>query len=132
MHKTNSPESQGNITYAVLPDGSADVWIRKNEVQLPEKDEGPQGMEADEIYFKVSAGVVPKEEIVADLDFWFDQLKDKEEGCNADYLSVETYRAEKKKEISQICQSTVFAGVDISISSGTEHFSLQRLKQYRN
>lgn len=49
MHKTNSPESQGNITYAVLPDGSADVWIRKNEVQLPEKDEGPQGMEADEI-----------------------------------------------------------------------------------
>ena len=42
MHKTNSPESQGNITYAVLPDGSADVWIRKNEVQLPEKDEGPQ------------------------------------------------------------------------------------------
>ena len=26
-----------------LPDGSADVWIRKNEVQLPEKDEGPQG-----------------------------------------------------------------------------------------
>lgn len=81
---------------------------RKNEVQLPEKDEGPQGMEADEIYFKVSAGVVPKEEIVADLDFWFDQLKDKEEGCNADYLSIETYRAEKKKEISQICQSTVF------------------------
>lgn len=57
MHKTNSPKSQGNITYAVLPDGSADVWIRKNEVQLPEKDEGPQGMEADEIYFKVSAGV---------------------------------------------------------------------------
>lgn len=125
MHKTNSPESQGNITYAVLPDGSADVWIRKNEVQLPEKDEGPQGMEADEIYFKVSAGVVPKEEIVADLDFWFDQLKDKEEGCNADYLSVETYRAEKKKEISQICQSTVFAGTDIDISSGKEHFSLK-------
>lgn len=75
-----------------------------------------------QIYFKVSAGVVPKEEIVADLDFWFDQLKDKEEGCNADYLSVETYRAEKKKEISQICQSTVFAGTDIDISSGKEHF----------
>ena len=47
MHKTNSPESQGNITYAVLPDGSADVWIRKNEVQLPKKDEGPQGMEGN-------------------------------------------------------------------------------------
>ena len=69
MHKTNSPESQGNITYAVLPDGSADVWIRKNEVQLPEKDEGPQGMEADEIYFKVTASTVTKEEISADIDF---------------------------------------------------------------
>lgn len=61
----------------------------------------------------------------ADIDFWFDQLKEKEEGLNADYLSIETYRANKKKEISQICQSTVFAGVDISISSGTEHFSLK-------
>ena len=101
MHKTNSPESQGNITYAVLPDGSADVWIRKNEVQLPEKDEGPQGMEADEIYFKVTVSTVTKEEISADIDFWFDQLKEKEEGLNADYLSIETYRANKKKEISQ-------------------------------
>lgn len=52
-------------------------------------------------------------------------MKDKEEGCNADYLSIETYRAEKKKEISQICQSTVFAGTDIDISSGKEHFSLK-------
>ena len=43
MHKTNSPESQGNITYAVLPDGSADVWIRKNEVQLPENPAGMAG-----------------------------------------------------------------------------------------
>ena len=68
---------------------------------------------------------VTKEEISADIDFWFDQLKEKEEGLNADYLSIETYRANKKKEISQICQSTVFAGVDISISSGTEHFSLK-------
>lgn len=93
MHKTNSPESQGNITYAVLPDGSADVWIRKNEVQLPEKDEGPQGIEADEIYFKVSAGVVPKEEIVADLDFWFDQLKDKEEGCKSTCFELITIKS---------------------------------------
>ena len=93
--------------------------------QLPESEEGPQGVEADEIYFKVTVSTVTKEEISADIDFWFDQLKEKEEGLNADYLSIETYRANKKKEISQICQSTVFAGVDISISSGTEHFSLK-------
>lgn len=125
MHKTNCPVSQGKITYATLPDGTADVWIRKNETQLPESEEGPQGVEADEIYFKVTVSTVTKEEISADIDFWFDQLKEKEEGLNADYLSIETYRANKKKEISQICQSTVFAGVDISISSGTEHFSLK-------
>lgn len=47
MHKTNCPVSQGKITYATLPDGTADVWIRKNETQLPESEEGPQGVEAD-------------------------------------------------------------------------------------
>ena len=125
MHKTNSPESQGNITYAVLQMVPLMYGFVRTKSSFRKKDEGPQGMEADEIYFKVSAGVVPKEEIVADLDFWFDQLKDKEEGCNADYLSIETYRAEKKKEISQICQSTVFSGTDIDISSGKEHFSLK-------
>lgn len=125
MHKTNSPVSQGEITYAALPDGTADVWIRKNEIQLPENDEGPRGTEADEIYFKVTTAVVPKEEISADLDFWFEQLKDKEEGCNADFLSIESYRTNKKKEISQNCQNTIYAGVDIEISSGTEHFSLK-------
>ena len=89
MHKTNCPVSQGKITYATLPDGTADVWIRKNETQLPESEEGPQGVEADEIYFKVTVDTVTKEEISADIDFWFDQLKEKEEGLNADYLSIE-------------------------------------------
>ena len=65
MHKTNCPVSQGKITYATLPDGTADVWIRKNETQLPESEEGPQGVEADEIYFKVTVDTVTKEEIVA-------------------------------------------------------------------
>ena len=76
MHKTNCPVSQGKITYATLPDGTADVWIRKNETQLPESEEGPQGVEADEIYFKVTVDTVTKEEISADIDFWFDQLKE--------------------------------------------------------
>jgi hypothetical protein len=92
MHKTNCPVSQGKITYATLPDGTADVWIRKNETQLPESEEGPQGVEADEIYFKVTVDTVTKEEISADIDFWFDQLKEKEEGLNADYLSIRRKR----------------------------------------
>ena len=125
MHKTISPVAQEKITYAVLPDGMADVWIRKNEKKLPENEDGPQGVEADEIYFKVTAAAVSEEEITADMDFWFEQLKDKEEGCNADHLAVEVFRKNKKEELSQICQATIYAGVDIEISSGKEHFSLK-------
>ena len=44
MHKTISPVAQEKITYAVLPDGMADVWIRKNEKKLPENEDGPQGV----------------------------------------------------------------------------------------
>ena len=58
MHKTNSPATQGKITYVTLPDGSVDVWIRRNERELPETEEGPAGVEADEIYFKLSSADV--------------------------------------------------------------------------
>lgn len=129
MHKTNSPESQGSITYAVLSDGSADVWIRKNEIQLPKSDEGPQGIEADEIYFKVNATTISKEEISEDLDFWFDQLKDQEEGICADYLGKEKYRADVRIKLSEACQNTIYGGVDVVLSTGTEHFSLTPVDQ---
>ena len=81
MHKTNSPATQGKITYVTLPDGSVDVWIRRNERELPETEEGPAGDEADEIYFKLSSGDgAAKEEIEAEIDFWFDKLENSEEG----------------------------------------------------
>ena len=62
MHKTNSPCNAGEITYVTLPDGSVDVWIRRNERELPETEEGPAGVEADEIYFKLSSADVASKE----------------------------------------------------------------------
>lgn len=126
MHKVQSPEKMEKVVYKAKPNGVADVWLRNNQHEIvQETEDGPTGYEADEIFCRVDAAVILEKEITADFAFWFDQLKDKEEGCNADYLSIETYRAEKKKEISQICQNTIYAGTDIDISSGKEHFSLK-------
>lgn len=130
MHKTNSPATQGKITYAELPDGSVDVWIRKNEQQLPDTEEGPAGFEADEIYFKLSSSdVASKAEIEADLDFWFEKLSDTEEGKIADAFSKDLYRAAARAALSAVCEQTITAGIDVELSVGTEHFSLTQNDQ---
>ena len=111
MHKTNSPVPQGRITYVILPDGSADIWIRSNEVELPETEEGPGGYEADEVYCKISsAEIAPESEIEADVDFWFENLKDLEEGANADFLAKENYRSVVRSAISAACEHTIYEG----------------------
>lgn len=130
MHKTNSPVPQGRITYVALPDGSVDVWIRNNEQQLPETEEGPGGYEADEIYFRLSSSdVVPKTEIEADADFWFEKLSEFEEGGLADHLSKAEYRKRIRAELSASCEQIIYAGVDVELSEGTEHFSLTQNDQ---
>lgn len=130
MHKTNSPATQGKITYVILPDGSVDVWIRRNEQELPETEEGPAGVEADEIYFKLSsANVASKEEIEADIDFWFDKLEASEEGGIADTYSKENYRAAIREVLSATCEQVITSGVDVELSTGTEHFSLTEKDQ---
>ncbi len=56
----------------------------------------PGGYEADEVYCKISsAEIAPESEIEADVDFWFENLKDLEEGANADFLA--------KRELSFCC-----------------------------
>lgn len=130
MHKTNSPVPQGRITYVILPDGSADIWIRSNEVELPETEEGPVGYEADEVYCKISsAEIAPESEIEADVDFWFENLKDLEEGANADFLAKENYRSVVRSAISAACEHTIYEGVDVELSTGVEHFSLTSTDQ---
>lgn len=134
MHKTNSPVPQGKITYVKLVDGSADVWIRNNEREIPESEagseEGVGGFEADEIYFKLSsAELASREEIEADINFWFKKLEELKEGDFADFLSKEKYRDRIRTELSITCEKTIYSGVDVELSGGSEHFSLTQNDQ---
>ncbi|MEA5083306.1 MAG: hypothetical protein VB018_04035 [Lachnospiraceae bacterium] len=38
--------------------------------------------------------------------------------------SIEAIKSNKKKEVSQNCQSTIYVGYDVETSKGTKHFSL--------
>ena len=133
MHKTNSPDLQDKLTYAVLPDGSVDLWIRANKVKLPvlpDGEMGPSGYEYDEVYCRLSSSkVASKTEILADVDFWFESLKDMKEGTNADFLAKNNFRAKVRAELSAVCQNTIYEGVDVELSTGTEHFSLTPVDQ---
>lgn len=132
MHKSLSPVSQESITYAKLPDGTVDVWIRANEVRLPELAEGEEGVsgyECDEVFCRLSTSDVTKEEIAEDIDFWFKSLKDMEDGCMADHLGKERFKAEIRAKLSEACQNTIYDGVDVELSTGIEHFSLTPVDQ---
>lgn len=124
MHKVHSPSTMAALVYKAKEDGIADVWIRANETTVPATDESPQSYEADEVFFQVHAGVVPETEIAADLDFWFEALAGQEDGITADHLGIENFRAAKLTEVSQICESTICAGVDVTLGDDTQHFSL--------
>lgn len=132
MHKSISPVKQENVTYAVLPDGTVDVWIRKNEVKLPdlaEGEEGISGYECDEVFCRLSTSDVTKEEIEEDIDFWFKSLKGMEDGCMANHLGKERFKAKIRAKLSEVCQNTIYEGVDVELSTGIEHFSLTPVDQ---
>jgi len=128
MHKVNSGAPLDDLLYMVQADGTAQIWIRQNQTEGVMTDsEGAEVTiyEADEIFAIVTAASVAEREIRNDIAFWFSQLSDKEEGINADYLQIESVRAAKRSEISQICNETIFAGVDVTLSDGSvKHFSM--------
>lgn len=128
MHKVNSGAPLDDLLYMVQADGTAQIWIRQNQTEGVMTDsEGAEVTiyEADEIFAIVTAASVAEREIRNDIAFWFSQLSDKEEGINADYLQIESVRAAKRSEISRICNETIFAGVDVTLSDGSvKHFSM--------
>jgi len=128
MHKVNSVNPLDDLLYMAQADGSAQIWLRQNQEEGVVIDsDGTESAfyEADEIYAVVTAEVVSEKEIRNDVAFWFAQLSDKKEGINADYLQIEAVRAAKRAEISQICNATIFGGVDVLLSDGSlKHFSM--------
>lgn len=128
MHKVNSGVPLDDLLYMVQADGTAQIWIRQNQTEgvMTDSDGAEVTVyEADEIFAVVTAASVSEREIRNDIAFWFSQLSDKEEGINADYLQIEAVRAAKRAEISRICNETIFAGVDVTLSDGSvKHFSM--------
>lgn len=118
-----------NILYKVKPDGIADVWLRANQKRVSETEEKPESYEADEVFFRVNAATISEEEIKRDFDFWFEQLKTEEDGASVDKLSIANFAMNKKEELSKVCEETIFSGIDVELSTGTEHFSLTEKDQ---
>ena len=132
MHKVSSPAELASVEYKVGTDGTANVWIRKNQEKVTtvsEDGEEQVSYEADEVYCTVDPEQVTKTEIEADSDFWFDALKDAEDRIDATFLCVAQFRDLKKKELSAACHSSIVAGVDVDLPGGSEHFSLAETDQ---
>ena len=68
--KTQFSQKPEKIRYMQLPDGAADVWLRKNIKKQTGEQEGTQYtyFEADEVYFRTRD---TKAEIAADFEEYF-------------------------------------------------------------
>lgn len=127
----NSPEPIQDIQYFTRATGIADVYLHKNAQEpVPgiEEEEGSQ-YTAEEVYFMVTAGKATQEQITADFDYWYEKCADLPEGELADKYCLEEQRRRKYLEVSEACEKTIYAGVDVDISTGKEHFSLTEKDQ---
>lgn len=108
-----------------------DVILRKNIEEVTVKNEDGPGTykvwECDEVQFR-HPGTITAEEISADFEYWFENGPKISQGEDVD-LSFEQMRNEKYAEVSAACESTIYSGVDVTLSTGLEHFSLTEKDQ---
>lgn len=111
-----------------------DIILRK-EINLVEREELQGGKkskykvwECEEVQFHYQ-GEVTQEEIESDSDYWFAKAEEAPDPASVDDLSLEDARTAKYHEITVACEQTIYAGVDVSTSSGVEHFSLTEKDQ---
>ena len=126
MNIVNSPEPLENVAYKIGTDGMANVWIR---LEKPDFEATEEGYAAEEVYFKVTPSIISETEIRSDPGFFFAALRDAKPGRVADHLQLETVRKAKRDELSSACQETIFAGIDVELSVGVQHFSLTEIDQ---
>ena len=127
MHKVNSPVEMQDLMFKTGTDGVSHAWMRKNQIELPETEDGPSGYEADEVY--ITTEEMTEEDLYDDFDFIFNTMADYPDGSNADHLFPLNYKKVKREEISAACESSIYNGVDVTLSGGTEHFSLTEKDQ---
>ena len=111
-----------------------DVIMRKN-IELVDKEDIQDGKknkykvwECEEVQFHYQ-GEVTQEEIESDFDYWYAKVEEVPDPSGVEGLSLEDARKAKYQEIASACEQTIYAGVDVSTSSGVEHFSLTEKDQ---
>ena len=111
-----------------------DVIMRKN-IELVDKEDIQEGKknkykvwECEEVQFHYQ-GEVTQEEIESDFDYWYAKAEEVPDPSGVEGLSLEDARKAKYQEIASACEQTIYAGVDVSTSSGVEHFSLTEKDQ---
>ena len=70
-----------------------------------------------------------QEEIESDFDYWYAKAEEVPDSSSVEDLSLEDARKAKYQEIASACEQTIYSGVDVSTSSGVEHFSLTEKDQ---
>ena len=111
-----------------------DVLLRKNielveKLEIQDENESKYSMwECDEVQFRYQ-GEVTREEIESDFDYWFAKAEEVPDLSSVEDLSLEDARKAKYQEIASACEQTIYAGVDVSVSTGVEHFSLTEKDQ---
>ena len=120
------------MEYYLRSSGVADVFLRKN-IQKQETEDGGAGKgtpyTADEVYFAVTGEKASKESIAEDFDYWYNKGEEITQGELADRYSLEELRMQAYSNASEACEKTIYAGIDVEISTGTEHFSLTEKDQ---
>lgn len=116
-------------------DGSTDIIMRKNIAETEKENVLDGGKiqkytvwECDEVQLKYN-GTVSADEVEKNFDYWFAKADEAAEPENMTSLTLEDARKAKLKEISEACENTIYAGIDVSTSSGIEHFSLTEKDQ---
>ena len=126
--------SQPSVVEVYPVFSGTDVIMRKN-IELVEREEIQDGKknkykvwECEEVQFHYQ-GEVTQEEIESDFDYWDAKAEAVPDPSSVEDLSLEDARKAKYQEIASACEQTIYAGVDVSTSSGVEHFSLTEKDQ---
>ena len=111
-----------------------DIILRKN-LELVEKEETQgeekttyEAWECDEVQFHYNGEVVLSD-IMDNFDYWYEKADAAPDTSSVEGLSLEDARVAKYHEIAAACEQTIYAGVDVSTSSGVEHFALTEKDQ---
>lgn len=129
----NSPNEIQNIEYYIRSSGIADVYLAKNirtENFENQEIDGAKQYEmyvAKQVYFQIDSTSASKEDILNDFDYWFEIGKDLKTGELA--IGLNPLKESKLKEVSIACENTIYNGIDVELSTGTEHFSLTEKDQ---